>query len=62
MHDAPPTMAVPTGLEPATSGLTGRRELQLHHGTTWPAEADHEIYLHPQRDSNPCRHLERVVS
>ena len=25
--------AVPTGLEPATSGLTGRRELQLHHGT-----------------------------
>ena len=32
MH--PPTLAVPTGLEPATSGLTGRRELQLHHGTT----------------------------
>src|SRR5436190_22771354 len=27
--------AVPTGLEPATSGLTGRRELQLHHGTKW---------------------------
>ena len=27
-------MAVPTGLEPATSGLTGRRELQLHHGTS----------------------------
>ena len=26
-------MAVPTGLEPATSALTGRRELQLHHGT-----------------------------
>ena len=26
-------LAVPTGLEPATSGLTGRRELQLHHGT-----------------------------
>ncbi len=49
-------VAVPTGLEPAASGLTGRRALQLHHGTSglrlW----------HPQRDSNPCRHLERVVS
>ncbi len=49
--------AVPTGLEPATSGLTGRRELQLHHGTR------SSIYIqHPQRDSNPCRHLERVMS
>ena len=26
-------LAVPTGLEPAASGLTGRRALQLHHGT-----------------------------
>ena len=47
--------AVPTGLEPATSGLTGRRELQT-------SPRDHGGYVHPQRDSNPCRHLERVVS
>jgi hypothetical protein len=30
---SPHALAVPTGLEPATSGLTGRRELQLHHET-----------------------------
>ena len=33
MSSANTDSAVPTGLEPATSGLTGRRELQLHHGT-----------------------------
>ena len=49
-----PLIAVPTGFEPATSGLTGRREL---HFTTGP-----DAGQHPQRDSNPCRHLERVVS
>ena len=48
--------AVPTGLEPATSGLTGRRELQTSPRDQWL------FYVHPQRDSNPCRHLERVVS
>ncbi len=26
-------MAEPTGLEPATSGVTVQRELQLHHGS-----------------------------
>ena len=35
MSSANTDSAVPTGLEPATSGLTGRRELQLHHGTMW---------------------------
>src|SRR5437867_584958 len=28
-------MAGPTGLEPATSGLTGLRANQLHHGPAW---------------------------
>ena len=32
--------AVPTGFEPATSGLTGRRELQLHHGTKLEDQID----------------------
>ena len=53
-----PPAAVPTGLEPATSGLTGRRELQ-----TSPRDHMYDACApHPQRDSNPCRHLERVVS
>ena len=28
-------MAELTGLEPATSGVTDRRELQLHHSSMW---------------------------
>ncbi len=47
--------AVPTGFEPAASGLTGRRALQ-----TAPRDQDCAVLLHPPRDSNPCRHLERV--
>src|SRR3954447_14535619 len=40
-------LAVLTGLEPATSALTGRRALQLLHRTLRTA-------TYPQRDSNPC--------
>src|SRR5881227_3578001 len=50
--------AVLTGLEPATSALTGRRALQLLHRTlqrTWRPS-------YPQRDSNPCYRLERAAS
>ncbi len=31
-------LAEPTGLEPAISGLTGRRVNQLHHGSRWWAK------------------------
>jgi hypothetical protein len=50
-------LAVLTGLEPATSALTGRRALQLLHRTltSW-------IVACPQRDSNPCYRLERAAS
>ena len=34
---AMPTLAVLTGLEPATSALTGRRALRLLHRTWFPA-------------------------
>src|SRR5215467_11321443 len=56
---APPTRAVLTGFEPATSTLTGWRALLA-------ALQDHAALAGcqrcPQRDSNPCRRLERAVS
>jgi hypothetical protein len=33
-------MAELTGLEPATSGVTGRRELQLHHSSIFLVDGD----------------------
>ena len=52
-------LATPTGLEPATSAVTGRRANQLRYG----AISVHLLLcLCPQRDSNPCRRLERAVS
>ena len=48
-------LATPTGLEPATSAVTGRRANQLRYGASGEAE-------HPQRDSNPCYRRERAVS
>ena len=48
-------LAVLTGLEPATSALTGRRALQLLHRTLL-------VMPCPQRDSNPCYRLERAAS
>ena len=65
-------LAVLTGLEPATSALTGRRALQLLHRTllstchalsTCIAPAGlSTTYQCPQRDSNPCYRLERAAS
>jgi hypothetical protein len=56
---APPSRAVLTGFEPATSTLTGWRALLA-------ALQDHAALAGrqrcPQRDSNPCRRLERAVS
>ena len=56
---SPGIPAVLTGFEPATSTLTGWRALQA---------ALQDLVLTtvagacPQRDSNPCRRLERAVS
>ncbi len=50
--------ATPTGLEPATSAVTGRRANQLRYGA-WENQT---LVLCPQRDSNPRSHLERVES
>ena len=48
-------LATPTGLEPATSAVTGRRANQLRYGALW-------IRPRPPRDSNPRCRLERAVS
>jgi len=47
-------LATPTGLEPATSAVTGRRANQLRYGASDEAC--------PQRDSNPRCRLERAES
>ena len=49
-------LATPTGLEPATSAVTGRRANQLRYGAS--------VVLRPcpQRDSNPRCRLERAES
>src|SRR5674476_1038540 len=49
--------ATPTGLEPATSAVTGRRANQLRYGALGKA-----ISSYPQRDSNPCYRRERAGS
>jgi hypothetical protein len=51
------SQAVPTGFEPATSALTGRRAQPSC--STGPGRPNLTC---PQRSSNPRRHLERVVS
>ena len=54
---APHTKATPTGLEPATSAVTGQRANQLRYGALlWSCRA------YPQRDSNPCCRRERAES
>ena len=45
-----PGLATPTGLEPATSAVTGRRANQLRYG----ANEDSLTFSHPQPDSNRC--------
>src|SRR6266545_1597757 len=54
--ELPARDAVPTGFEPATSALTGRRAQPSC--STGPCAGS---LLCPQRSSNPRRHLERVV-
>ena len=51
--------AVLTGFEPATSTLTGWRALQAALQDLVPTTVADAC---PQRDSNPCRRLERAVS
>ena len=61
-------LATPTGLEPATSAVTGRRANQLRYGAWWDQTdcacelASKPVPSCPQRDSNPRSHLERVES
>ena len=50
-------LATPTGLEPATSAVTGRRANQLRYGALGKA-----FTAYPQRDSNPCYRRERAGS
>src|SRR3954469_15187026 len=49
--------ATPTGLEPATSAVTGRRANQLRYGALGKT-----FTAYPQRDSNPCYRRERAGS
>ncbi len=49
-----PVVATLTGLEPATSAVTGRRANQLRYRAL--------LRAYPQRDSNPCCRRERAVS
>ncbi len=54
-------MATLTGLEPATSAVTGRRANQLRHRALFHL---HRVAasLYPLRDSNPRYRLERAAS
>ena len=51
-------LATLTGLEPATSAVTGRRANQLRHGAKLVVLGG----AYPQRDSNPCCRRERAES
>ena len=58
-----PASAILTGLEPATSTLTGWRANQLLHRTLQCARTSlAHGNAYPQRDSNPCYRLERAAS
>ena len=58
VRNAPIALATQTGLEPATSAVTGRRANQLRH---WAMQLL-SSYQYPQRDSNPRYRLERAAS
>ena len=53
-------MATPTGLEPATSAVTGRRANQLRYGAKLVISKVRKPY--PQRGSNPRYRRERAAS
>lgn len=56
-------LATLTGLEPATSAVTGRRANQLRHRALLYCSLRRcRRYAYPQRDSNPCYRRERAAS
>ncbi len=65
-------LATPTGLEPATSAVTGRRANQLRYGAKHGRIREayysstkvlvEQVLAYPQRGSNPCYRLERAAS
>ena len=55
-------MATLTGLEPATSAVTGRRANQLRHRAFASIVLRVVLRGYPLRDSNPRYRLERAAS
>ena len=56
-------LATLTGLEPATSAVTGRRANQLRHRALLYCSLRRcRRCAYPQRDSNPCYRRERAAS
>ena len=55
------TLATLTGLEPATSAVTGRRANQLRHRALL-CDPSYGRRVYPLRDSNPRYRLERAAS
>jgi integrase len=55
-------MATLTGLEPATSAVTGRRANQLRHRALLCCVPHVTTLQYPLRDSNPRYRLERAAS
>jgi integrase len=55
-------MATLTGLEPATSAVTGRRANQLRHRALLNYLLRVAALQYPLRDSNPRYRLERAAS
>ena len=55
-------VATLTGLEPATSAVTGRRANQLRHRALLYHRSALPRRAYPQRDSNPCYRRERAAS
>ena len=49
-------MAGSTGLEPATSGVTGRRSNQLNYDPAWvnPAEAGFYVFIYGRYRDRTC--------
>jgi integrase len=61
-HRVPRAMATLTGLEPATSAVTGRRANQLRHRALLYCLLRVTASRYPLRDSNPRYRLERAAS
>ena len=55
-------LATLTGLEPATSAVTGRRANQLRHRALLCCCSAYRVAGYPLRDSNPRYRLERAAS